>query len=65
MPAMLAVAGDVLGELLDKQQGHEVTDKEIYRSVRSHVAVDALLCIVDATIACFSCCLCDLTFNLA
>ena len=32
---MLAVAGDVLGEMLDKQQGHEVTDKEIYRSVQS------------------------------
>ena len=26
VPAILAIAGDVLGELLDKQQGHEVTD---------------------------------------
>ena len=35
VPAILAIAGDVLGELLDKQQGHEVTDKEIYRSAKA------------------------------
>ena len=27
----LTIAGDTLGELLDKQQGHTVTDKDIYR----------------------------------
>lgn len=28
---ILAIAGDTLGDLLDKQQGHTVTDKDIYR----------------------------------
>lgn len=32
IPEILAIAGDTLGDLLDKQQGHTVTDKDIYRS---------------------------------
>ncbi|DBA81679.1 TPA: hypothetical protein ACH3X1_007426 [Trebouxia sp. C0004] len=31
VPDILAIAGDVMGDLLDKQQGHTVTDKDIYR----------------------------------
>ena len=28
---ILAIAGDTLGEILDKREGHTVTDKNIYR----------------------------------
>lgn len=37
VPAIVSVAGDVLGELLDKQQGHEVTDKDIFRCVSTAI----------------------------
>ena len=30
---ILAIAGDILGEVLDKQEGHTVTDKNIYRYI--------------------------------
>lgn len=33
IPEILTIAGDTLGDLLDKQQGHTVTDKDIYRSI--------------------------------
>jgi len=33
VPDILAIAGDVMGDLLDKQQGHTVTDKDIYRYI--------------------------------
>ena len=31
---ILAIAGDTLGEVLDKREGHTVTDKNIYRYVK-------------------------------
>lgn len=36
MPDILAISGDVMGDLLDKQQGHTVTDKEIYRYISNN-----------------------------
>ena len=30
---LLDVAGDYLSELLDKERGHEITDRQIYRQV--------------------------------
>ena len=30
---LLGVAGDYLSELLDKEHGHEITDRQIYRQV--------------------------------
>ena len=30
---LLGIAGDYLSELLDKEHGHEITDRQIYRQV--------------------------------
>ncbi len=45
VPDILAIAGDVMGDLLDKQQGHTVTDKDIYRYISSRHQLVCLQCV--------------------
>ena len=45
VPDILAISGDVMGDLLDKQQGHTVTDKEIYRYISNSHQFMCLQCV--------------------
>ncbi len=56
---ILAIAGDTLGDLLDKQQGHTVTDKDIYRFDNHAVIIVCSCCtrlMSDQSDAIHTCC---------